>query len=165
MSRACNHVKIFCLVHIYHILCSKFRTFITLRCELFFISIFCEYYFIISINNRGKEHANLSCPICDSENKWKDGKRKIKSGFVQRYTCKECETRYSGEKIINDVGTNRIHQIGDILTESKNLIVASKSWATGDNENCSGIINDYVLCLERIPLAEDTVTRYARALI
>lgn len=35
------------------------------------------------------------CPICESENLWKDGKRKTGSGCVQRYLCRECGSRFS----------------------------------------------------------------------
>ena len=104
--------------------------------------------------NYGGETARLVCPRCKSEIIWKDGKRIVKTGSVQRYVCTSCESRFSGERIIKDLEPNKIRRVCDIEIESKNLIVASKNWATGDNENGSGIIIEYVKCLERIPLTD-----------
>ncbi|MEM2969008.1 MAG: hypothetical protein QXP44_04830 [Candidatus Bathyarchaeia archaeon] len=37
----------------------------------------------------------VKCPQCSGKRLWKDGKRKIASGEVQRYYCRDCGFRFS----------------------------------------------------------------------
>ena len=42
-----------------------------------------------------KDDNTIKCPGCGSTKNWKDGKRHVPSGTIQRYICRECALRFS----------------------------------------------------------------------
>jgi len=112
------------------------------------------------------EHSTvlIQCPSCSSSKIWKDGKRKLNYGFVQRYTCKDCETRFSGEKNISEDEIDIPRRVCDIISESKNLIVVSHGWTTGDNEKHRELIGEYQRYLAKQGLKESTIKGYVNCI-
>ena len=55
---------------------------------------------IVNEVTRG-DNTRLVCPNCGNESIWKDGIRKNVSGDVQRYSCPECEYRFSQSVVLS----------------------------------------------------------------
>ena len=71
----------------------------------------------------GGEKASRKCPNCHSNRYWKDGKRKTRYRQIQRYVCRDCQTRF-GESSILSVNSHHSggRQICVTLTDgTKNL--------------------------------------------
>lgn len=112
----------------------------------------------------GGEGARLVCPRCNSEEVWKDGIRNNVSGAVQRYQCKNCDSKFSESAVLsNSSDSNNSRQVCDILTESKNLTVVSHGWTTGENDN-SRILQEYENFLKREGLRQATIEGYVRSI-
>ncbi|MCX6654343.1 MAG: tyrosine-type recombinase/integrase [Candidatus Bathyarchaeota archaeon] len=86
-------------------------------------------------NANGGEVARVSCPKCQSEKVWRDGKRRSGRGYSQRFICRTCGLRFDGSTVFSlPSEENGNRQVCDQLDGSKNLIVANEEqWATGDN--------------------------------
>ena len=76
---------------------------------------------------KGGESARVVCPRCKSENNWKDGTRKIKSGRKQLHICRDCGYRFSGSQILSYSESKDMCQVCDTTEGSKNLAVATRS--------------------------------------
>ena len=92
-------------------------------------------------NNQDERKADLDCPRCLSSKIWKDGLRKVKSGFIQRFLCRDCGYRFSGSLIFSagfDIIGER--QVCATSKGAKNLIVAKQELATGEISETKSIL-------------------------
>ena len=51
--------------------------------------------------HKGGKNASRECPDCHSRRFWKDRKRKTRYGLIQRYVCRDCDTRFSESSILS----------------------------------------------------------------
>ena len=106
-----------------------------------------------------------TCPSCSSNLTWKDGKRKDnRTGKVtQRYLCRECGYRFSGEIIFSPPKPKIDRQVCDIEKESKNLTVVTKKQTTGEISKKNELFN-YAWHLKRKGLRDSTIKTYVKLL-
>lgn len=86
-------------------------------------------------NYDGGEKASRRCPSCRSNRIWKDGIRKIRDGFVQRYVCRDCGYRFSESSALSmQLDNNGGRQVCAVLMEAKNLAIeTAREWACGSH--------------------------------
>jgi len=116
-------------------------------------------------NIDGGEVVSRKCPSCHSNRIWKDGIRKTKNGFVQRYICRGCWHRFSESSVLSTSPNNDgKRQVGEFLTEgSKNLAkdeplksgLAGATTETADLQTAKGLIAQYAYWLEKEGYSEN----------
>jgi len=109
------------------------------------------------------ELSKWECPQCSSRKIWKDGLRRNTRGSVQRYLCRDCGYRFSGLEASYNQMPSSMRQVCDILTESKNLTVATETRATGDISKKNQLFN-FAWYLKKQGLQEPTIKTYVKLL-
>lgn len=70
----------------------------------------------------GGEKASRECPDCHSKRIWKDGVRETRTGFTQRFICRDCGYRFSESSVLStQISYSGRRQVCAVLTEAKNL--------------------------------------------
>jgi len=121
-------------------------------------------------NYEGGEKASRKCPSCHSSRIWKDGLRKIRDGFVQRYVCRDCGCRFSESSALSmQLDNNGERQVCEFLTEgSKNLAKEEplKSGLAGAtvNADVKGKIVEFLWKMKREGYSKGTIEVYSSAL-
>ena len=78
----------------------------------------------LEANYNGGVEASRKCPSCHSNRIWKDGIRKTKNSFIQRYTCRDCDHRFSESSGLSmDLNNSGKRQVCAVLMEAKNLAI------------------------------------------
>ncbi len=68
---------------------------------------------------KGGEKESRECPNCHSKQIWKDGIRKTRNGFVQRFLCRDCVYRFS-DNPYKQCQSNNNHQLC-VIKKAKKL--------------------------------------------
>jgi integrase/ribosomal protein S27AE len=110
----------------------------------------------------GGEKANRECPKCQNNKIWKDGKRKTRNGFVQRYICGKCEYRFSESAILStNCYTSSRRQICVTSTEgTKNLTKVKTrtiNGLAGTTKNAEELLINFALYMKKQGLKDSTI--------
>lgn len=85
----------------------------------------------------------VECPECGSQRTWKDGKRYVEGGEIQRYLCRSCGYRFSNSKIKFNITAQILKRSNsgkdfsnpNILQTDVSLQPLSKKFTFKDREN------------------------------
>jgi integrase len=111
------------------------------------------------------------CPECGSNDVVRAGKRNYNGSEIQRFLCKECETRFSdpaakhfafSKKIFKQNPTKRNHQLCAILEEAKKLDSATENKTVAGEigktqQEAKGKIVELCLYMKRQGYSEETI--------
>ncbi len=67
----------------------------------------------------------VKCPECGSQRTWKDGKRYVKGGEIQRYLCRSCGYRFSQPKVKVNVAGKRFENSNPRNKNSHGMVLGS----------------------------------------
>ena len=104
------------------------------------------------------------CPECNSQKTWKDGLRYVQGKPIQRYLCRCCGFRFTGNNY-KECQTTYSHQICALETERvKNLVrVKTKTEALREMEhNTKGQIVSFAWNLKKLGRKEETIKTYTK---
>lgn len=124
----------------------------------------------LEVNYNGGVEASRKCPSCHSNRIWKDGIRKTKNCFVQRYTCRDCGHRFSESTVLSaSLNNSGKRQVCEFLTEgSKNLAKEEplKSGLAGAtvNADVKGKIVEFLWKMKKEGYSKGTIGAYSSAL-
>lgn len=120
---------------------------------------------------RGGESASRKCPICHSIKIWKDGIRRINSGSVQRYICRDCGYRYCESTALStNLNNSGNRQVCAFETkDAKNLagVEPRKSGLAGatlTDSNVHGELVNFSWWMKKQGYKETTIESYRYAL-
>ena len=110
----------------------------------------------------GGETASRKCPNCHSNSFWKNGKRKTRYGLIQRYICRDCDTRFSESSLLSTHSYHSgVRQICVTLTDgTKNLTeveTRTKNRLAGATEDTKGKIIEYLWYLKKQGFRKSTI--------
>lgn len=115
----------------------------------------------------GGEKASRKCPNCHSEKSWKDGIRKTRNGWIQRYICRNCGYRFSESSVLStNLNNSGKRQVCAVLTEAKNLTKAEpqKSGLAGATLDIKGDIFEFAWWMKKEGYSESTIVERTRRL-
>jgi len=110
-----------------------------------------------------------TCPECGSSRTWKDGLRRTRAGFIQRWLCRDCSYRFS-EPTLNNKRTNphiTKRQVCAYDEEAKNLVKVETRTETGQREattDVKSLLFNFAWWLTREGYKESTIERRVRIL-
>ena len=116
---------------------------------------------------QGGVEASRKCPSCNSTRIWKDGIRKTKNGFVQRYICRDCWRRFSKPSVLSIWSNNSgKRQVCAVLMEAKNLAKTEphESGLAGATSNFNSEIINFMWKMKKEGYSDSTITTYVSAL-
>lgn len=102
-------------------------------------------------DHKGGEKASRECSNCHSKRFWKDGIRKTRNRWVQRYICRDCGYRFSESSVLSmNLNNSGKRRVCAIVMEAKNLtgVEPQKSGLAGATKPTEAIIKGRIIEFE-----------------